>query len=124
MRLKLCPLAELGDGEVREFEVGETEGIVIRSGDDIFAIQRYCSHEMFPLEFGLLQDDNTLRCTFHGAVFDLASIDCTKQACNSHPWYLLFFSFSQSPQSHASHHDSNFRHQSCGMQMTLTSLST
>ena len=73
MRLKLCPLTELGDGEVREFEVGETEGIVIRSGEDIFAIQRYCSHELFPLEFGLLQDDNTLRCTFHGAVFDLAS---------------------------------------------------
>ncbi len=71
MRVKVCTMSEIGNGEVRTFESEGTEGVIIRSGDRIFAIQRYCTHELFPMEFGMLQDECTLRCTFHGADFDL-----------------------------------------------------
>lgn len=64
MRVKVCTMSEIGDGEVRTFEAEGTEGVIIRSGDRFFAIQRYCTHELFPMEFGMLQDESTLRCTF------------------------------------------------------------
>ena len=71
MRVKVCTMSEIGDGEVRTFEAEGTEGVIIRSGGRFFAIQRYCTHELFPMEYGMLQDESTLRCTFHGADFDL-----------------------------------------------------
>ena len=71
MKIKVGAFAELGDGEVKVFDQDGCEGIVVRSGDAIYACERYCSHELFPLEFGLMQDPTTLRCTFHGAMFDI-----------------------------------------------------
>src|SRR4051812_22973816 len=70
--VRICALAELGDEEARAFELGGVEGILIRSGGRLFACERYCPHEEFPLEFGQVHG-TTLRCTYHGAEFDLAS---------------------------------------------------
>ena len=73
MRITVCPLEELADGEVRVFENDGVEGIVIRGGDNLYACERYCTHERFPLEFGEVEDEHLLVCTYHGARFDLRS---------------------------------------------------
>jgi 3-phenylpropionate/trans-cinnamate dioxygenase ferredoxin component len=70
--VRVCALSELADEEARAFEVSGAEGILIRSGDRLFACERYCTHEEFPLEFGQLSG-TILRCTYHGAEFDLES---------------------------------------------------
>ncbi len=70
--IKACTLSELGDPDARPVEVGDLEVLVVRSGGQLYACQRYCTHEEFPLEFGQVHD-NVLRCTYHGAEFDLNS---------------------------------------------------
>jgi len=68
----VCALSELGDPDARPVEMGELEVLIVQSGGQLYACQRYCTHEEFPLEFGQVHD-NVLRCTYHGAEFDLAT---------------------------------------------------
>jgi 3-phenylpropionate/trans-cinnamate dioxygenase ferredoxin subunit len=70
--VRVCALSELEEEEARAFEVRGAEGILIRSGGRLFACERYCTHEEFPLEFGQVAG-TVLRCTYHGAEFDLES---------------------------------------------------
>ncbi len=75
MRINVCPRDELEEGVVKVFEEGDVEGIVVRSGNVIYACDRYCTHELFPLEFGQLPSAGILRCTLHGSEFNLATGD-------------------------------------------------
>lgn len=52
--------------------VGEKDILVVRSGDEIFAIDAQCSHYHGPLVDGLV-DGSTVRCPWHHACFDLRS---------------------------------------------------
>ncbi len=70
--IKVCALSELGDPDARPVEADGVEVLVVRSGDRLYACQRYCTHEEFPLEFGQVQG-HVLRCTYHGAEFDLGT---------------------------------------------------
>lgn len=69
--VRVCAVSELRDGGVKVFTVGGREGLVIRAGEEIFACDRYCTHERFPLDFGRLEEGAKLCCTYHGAKFDL-----------------------------------------------------
>jgi 3-phenylpropionate/trans-cinnamate dioxygenase ferredoxin component len=70
--IKVCALSELGDPDARPLEAGDLEVLVVQSGGQLYACQRYCTHEEFPLEFGQVQD-HVLCCTYHGAEFDLST---------------------------------------------------
>jgi 3-phenylpropionate/trans-cinnamate dioxygenase ferredoxin subunit len=70
--VKVCALSELGDPDARSLEAGDLEVLVVRSAGQLYACQRYCTHEEFPLEFGQVQG-NVMRCTYHGAEFDLST---------------------------------------------------
>jgi 3-phenylpropionate/trans-cinnamate dioxygenase ferredoxin subunit len=70
--VKVCALSELGDPDFRSVETDALEVLVVRSSGQLYACQRYCTHEEFPLEFGQVEG-STLRCTYHGAEFDLTS---------------------------------------------------
>ncbi|MRG57484.1 Rieske 2Fe-2S domain-containing protein [Phyllobacterium sp. SYP-B3895] len=52
--------------------VGEKDILVVRTGDEIFAIDAQCSHYHGPLVDGLV-DGSTVRCPWHHACFDLRS---------------------------------------------------
>ncbi len=69
--IRVGSIDELPDGRVKLFKVDGCEGIVVRAGDTLYACDRYCTHEKFPLEFGRLKDGHKLCCTYHGAEFDL-----------------------------------------------------
>ena len=52
--------------------VGEQEILLVRSGDEVFAIDAHCSHYQRPLAEGLVVD-GAVRCPWHHACFDLRS---------------------------------------------------
>ena len=64
----------LAPGSMRHVEVQEVSIVVVRAGDEVYALEDRCSHEEFPLSDGWLDNDN-LVCSFHGARFDLKSGD-------------------------------------------------
>lgn len=75
-RIALCPLEELGDGEARRFDV-ESGGlvhrvVVIRLGDDLYALGDTCSHADYSLAEGEVDpEEGTIECWKHGSLFSL-----------------------------------------------------
>ena len=62
--------AELVDGGMLAGHVGEEQVLLIRRGQEVFAVAAYCSHYHGPLTDGLVVGD-TVRCPWHHACFDL-----------------------------------------------------
>ena len=72
VRVELCGLDEIGDGEARRFDVGGHRIAVVRCGDDLYAIGDRCSHADVSLSDGeVLCEDAQLECWKHGSAFDL-----------------------------------------------------
>jgi NADPH-dependent 2,4-dienoyl-CoA reductase/sulfur reductase-like enzyme/nitrite reductase/ring-hydroxylating ferredoxin subunit len=62
--------SELPDGTSLVGTVGEEEVLLIRRGDNLFAVGAYCTHYHGSLADGLVVED-TVRCPLHHACFDL-----------------------------------------------------
>lgn len=68
----LCALADLVDGGVRRFDVGDRELAVVRLGDAVYIIGDRCSHQDISLAEGDVdEDDLVLECPKHGSGFHL-----------------------------------------------------
>jgi NADPH-dependent 2,4-dienoyl-CoA reductase/sulfur reductase-like enzyme/nitrite reductase/ring-hydroxylating ferredoxin subunit len=64
------PIDKFSDGEIVSGRVGKDEVIVVRRGDEFFAVGAKCTHYHGPLKDGLIVDD-TVRCPWHHACFSL-----------------------------------------------------
>src|ERR671935_1954068 len=64
------PLNSLADGVPLRGHVDDGAVIVVRRGDNVYAIGATCSHYGGPLADGLVVDD-TVRCPWHHACFSL-----------------------------------------------------
>jgi len=62
--------SEVPDGGSVSGNVGEDEVILVRRGDELFAVGAYCTHYHGSLADGLVVGD-TVRCPLHHACFDL-----------------------------------------------------
>ncbi len=63
-------LSELADGGMLAGHRGGEEILLVRRGDEIFAVGAHCSHYHGPLADGLVVD-GAVRCPWHHAAFDL-----------------------------------------------------
>lgn len=85
----VCRLDELANPDARGFLVGDGDwpfrGVVVRSGDGVFAYANVCPHarhplDMLPDEF-LAQDGSVIRCASHGALFAPETGECIAGPC-------------------------------------------
>ena len=64
------PLASLPEGAPFAGHVGDEQVVVVKRGEEVFAIGASCTHYGGPLAEGLVVDD-TIRCPWHHACFSL-----------------------------------------------------
>jgi NADPH-dependent 2,4-dienoyl-CoA reductase/sulfur reductase-like enzyme/nitrite reductase/ring-hydroxylating ferredoxin subunit len=64
------PISDIPDGAKIAGRVGEEDVLLVRKGDELFALDAFCTHYHGPLADGLVVGD-TLRCPWHHACFEL-----------------------------------------------------
>ena len=69
---KGIPSADLAEGAMLTGYIGDDEVLLVRQAGKVSAIGAHCTHYHGPLADGLVVD-NTIRCPWHHACFDLAS---------------------------------------------------
>ena len=72
--VKLCDVDSLADGDIAMTEIDGRAIAYARIGDTWFAIDDTCTHARVSLAEGIVDDDEcTIECPKHGALFDLRS---------------------------------------------------
>jgi nitrite reductase/ring-hydroxylating ferredoxin subunit len=77
LRVRVCSLDDVVDGELRPFAVeGVTWPVIVtRVGGQLIAVPGVCPHEDVPLATGELRD-HAIVCAGHGYAFDLETGRC------------------------------------------------
>ena len=68
--IKVCEYNKLADGGMRTISSKYGNIVVVREGENVYALKNECTHEEFPLSEGWIED-GCIHCAFHGAKFDL-----------------------------------------------------
>jgi 3-phenylpropionate/trans-cinnamate dioxygenase ferredoxin subunit len=72
IRQRLCRLDELASGEAQRFDIGKRRIVVVRIGDDVYAIGDRCTHQDISLAEGEVHaEERTIECWKHGSEFSL-----------------------------------------------------
>jgi len=70
----VCTLAELTDSKPRLVHVAGEDIVLVRQGDEVFALSDICSHADVSLSTGEVID-GAIECWLHGSRFDLRTGD-------------------------------------------------
>ncbi|WP_116089715.1 Rieske (2Fe-2S) protein [Sphingomonas crusticola] len=87
--VRLAAFADIPDGTARNFvlqmKAGRFHGFIVRKGDRIFGYRDRCPHAGLPLaqelDRYLTPDGSLIACSWHGALFDIASGRCVGGPC-------------------------------------------
>jgi nitrite reductase/ring-hydroxylating ferredoxin subunit len=74
-------LADLPDGRMLIGHVESEEILLVRVGDEVFAVSPHCTHYHGPLAEGLVIE-TALRCPWHHACFDLRTGNALRAPAN------------------------------------------
>ena len=74
---KGVPLSEFTDGAMVRGKVGDEEVLLVRTGDEFFAVGAHCTHYHASLADGVIVDGQ-VRCPWHHAAFDLRTGEATR----------------------------------------------
>ncbi len=78
-RVTAAKFSEMRNGEARKVDVDGEAVVIVRIGDDVYALADTCSHAEASLSEGdVYGDDLEIECPLHGSTFDLES----GEACN------------------------------------------
>lgn len=70
--IRVCGSDEIGEGEVKGFDVNGRRVAIVRLGGELHAVDDTCSHEDYSLSEGEVDPDEcTIECWKHGSLFDL-----------------------------------------------------
>lgn len=73
-RTEVAALSALEEGAPLKVEVDGVAVVLVRIGDDVYALADRCSHEDASLSEGAVyEDDLEIECPRHGSTFDLRS---------------------------------------------------
>ena len=75
---KLCEVADFSAEGKQTFKIASKDIVIFYINDIYYAIDQKCSHKGANLAKGTLKD-NTIKCTAHDAVFNLATGDVIQQ---------------------------------------------
>jgi len=67
---RVCSLAELSGDAAYAATVGDQDIVLVRDGDEVLAVEDMCSHALYPLSEGDVEDCH-IECLLHGSRFDL-----------------------------------------------------
>ncbi len=68
--VEACGLGTLVSGKLRRVNLDGEQILLVRDGDNVYALEDRCTHEDFPLSDGWV-DDGCVYCPMHGAKFDI-----------------------------------------------------
>jgi 3-phenylpropionate/trans-cinnamate dioxygenase ferredoxin subunit len=68
--VKVGPLSDLGDDDVRRFDLGERTFAIYRARGNVYATDGLCTHEQIHLSDGLVMD-HVIECPMHNGRFDI-----------------------------------------------------
>ncbi|MFK7914372.1 MAG: Rieske (2Fe-2S) protein [Pseudomonadales bacterium] len=71
--MDIGPLAQLPERSTHRY--GGRDLLVVREGDEVFAVPALCPHQLGPLQQGEISD-GCVTCPWHGYAFDLRSGEC------------------------------------------------
>jgi apoptosis-inducing factor 3 len=71
------PVESIPEGKVLAGRVGEHDVVLVRSGEQFFAVRAQCTHYRGPLAEGIVVG-RTIRCPLHHACFDLSTGDALR----------------------------------------------
>ncbi|MBW2362397.1 MAG: Rieske (2Fe-2S) protein [Deltaproteobacteria bacterium] len=77
-----CALAAISDGGKKVVAVNGEKVLLLRKGEDVWAVDARCPHMKLPLSTGKW-DGKSIKCRFHGACYSVADGSRTKA-----PWLL------------------------------------
>ena len=63
-----CALADIADGDKKVVSVGGEKVLLLRKGEEVWAVNSKCPHMKLPLSRGSW-DGEIIKCRFHGACF-------------------------------------------------------
>lgn len=75
--VRVASAGEIGEGEIKAYEVADTWVAVARSEGTLYAFEDECTHAHCPLSRGFVEG-RQIECDCHGAMFDLRSGEVTK----------------------------------------------
>ena len=66
----VCPVGDIATGMMRSAILDGVNVLVIRVGDELFAVRNACGDSPLPLDYSTL-DGTTLRCSWHSCLYDI-----------------------------------------------------